>query len=104
MKPLKTTILCLAALVSACASTPPEHTPDFLKADTNHDGAVSLPEWLHFGGSEASYLAIDKERTGKLSETQFREALRMGTEVFHALDRVAAAGGFAPAGRCRRTV
>jgi len=69
-------IIC-SSLMVACSNNPPQRTADFARADTNGDGAVTLPEWLGFGGAEAAFLAIDRERTGKLDESAFREALRM---------------------------
>lgn len=64
----------------ACSHNPPQRTADFVRADSNGDGRVTLPEWLGFGGTEAAFLAIDRERTGKLDEASFREALRMSDQ------------------------
>lgn len=72
-----------AALLSslvACATKPVEKASDFSQADRNGDGKVSQAEWLNTGGSEASFLAIDTDRKGKLSETQFREATRLSDQ------------------------
>ena len=54
----------LSSLV-ACATKPVEKASDFSQADHNGDGKVSQAEWLNTGGSEASFLAIDKERKGE---------------------------------------
>ena len=69
----------LSSLV-ACATKPVEKASDFSQADHNGDGKVSQAEWLNTGGSEASFLAIDKERKGKLDEAQFREATRLSDQ------------------------
>ena len=70
----------VTVLISACSHNPPQRTADFVRADSNGDGHVSLPEWLGFGGTEAAFLAIDRERAGKLDEAAFREALRMSDQ------------------------
>jgi len=70
----------MAALLTACASQP-ERTPDFAKADIDGNGAVSLNEWLRFGGTEASFLAVDRDRKGRLDDEQFREALRLNDQA-----------------------
>ena len=70
----------VTVLMSACSHNPPQRTADFVRADSNGDGHVSLPEWLGFGGTEAAFLAIDRERAGKLDEAAFREALRMSDQ------------------------
>jgi hypothetical protein len=67
-------------LLTACASKPIERASDFTQADRNGDGKVSQAEWLNAGGSESAFLAIDKERKGKLDETQYREAIRMSDQ------------------------
>ncbi len=64
----------------ACASKSVERAADFSQADRNRDGKVSQAEWLNTGGSEAAFLAIDKERKGKLDETQFRDATRLSDQ------------------------
>jgi hypothetical protein len=69
-----------AIFVTACSHNQPQRTDDFARADSNGDGRVTLPEWLGFGGAEAAFLAIDRERTGKLDEAEFREALRMSDQ------------------------
>jgi hypothetical protein len=83
MKPHAMKTLCMAAmaaLLTACASQP-ERTPDFVKADTDGSGAVTLNEWLRFGGAEASFLAVDRDRKGRLEDEQFREALRLNDQT-----------------------
>lgn len=70
----------MAALLTACASQP-ERTPDFVKADIDGSGAVTLNEWLRFGGTEASFLAVDRDRKGRLEDEQFREALRLNDQA-----------------------
>lgn len=64
----------------ACASKPVERAADFSQADRNGDGKVSQAEWLNEGGSEAAFLAVDKERKGKLDEVQFRDATRLSDQ------------------------
>lgn len=64
-----------AILLAACASKP-EAPGAFMSADTNHDGYISLNEWQLRGGRDVSFLAIDRERKGRLSEAQFYEAVR----------------------------
>jgi hypothetical protein len=71
----------------ACANKPVEKASDFAQADRNGDGKVSQAEWLNTGGSEAAFLAIDKERKGKLTEDQYRDAVRMADQNGAAAQR-----------------
>lgn len=72
--------VCLAGLagllLTACASTP-EAPGDFARTDSNHDGYVSLNEWKLAGGRELAFMAIDKDRRGRLDEAGFYEARRL---------------------------
>lgn len=68
-------------VLTACASKPIEKASDFAQADRNGDSKVSQAEWLNSGGSEAAFLAIDRERKGKLDESQYREAIRMADQT-----------------------
>jgi len=79
-RPLLTAALC-ALLVAGCSSVQIQRTPEFAQADSNGDGRVHLPEWLRFGGVEASFLAADTEHKGWLDETEFRQALRLNDEA-----------------------
>lgn len=63
----------------ACA-TKPESAGTFAAADTNHDGYVSLNEWQLRGGKDVSFLAVDTERKGRLTEAKFYEALRLAEQ------------------------
>lgn len=74
-------VLTLASLTAGCSTMPAQRTPEFEQADVNSDGKIELAEWLRFGGAEASFLAADVERKGKLDETQFRQALRFNDEA-----------------------
>lgn len=74
-------VLALASLTAGCSTMPAQRTPEFEQADVNSDGKIELAEWLRFGGAEASFLATDVERKGKLDETQFRQALRFNDEA-----------------------
>lgn len=73
--------LSLMFLLTACAGKPVEKASDFAQADRNGDGSVSQAEWLNSGGSEAAFLAIDRERKGKLDETAYREAVRLADQT-----------------------
>ncbi len=77
----------LSTLLVGCATKPVEKASDFSQADRNGDGKVSQAEWLNTGGSEASFLAIDKERKGKLDESQFREATRLSDQSTSNIQR-----------------
>ncbi len=73
-------ILAIAfAMLGGCASTP-ERSGAFANADTNGDGYVSMNEWQLRGGKDVTFLAVDKERRGKLNEAQFYEAVRLGEQ------------------------
>lgn len=65
----------------ACSTVPVQHTSEFVKADTNGDSRISLPEWLRTGGAEASFIAADTAKAGQLDEGQFRQALRFNDEA-----------------------
>lgn len=71
---------CLAGVaglfLTACASTP-EAPGDFARADSNHDGYVSLNEWKLAGGRELAFLAADRQHAGKIDEAGFYEAQRL---------------------------
>jgi hyperosmotically inducible protein len=81
MKRLSLVALVLASVSAGCSTLPAQHTPDFEHADLNHDAKIELAEWLRFGGAEASFIAADVERRGKLDEAQFRQALRLNDEA-----------------------
>lgn len=75
--------LCAAVsglLLSACASKP-EAPGDFARADSNRDGYVSLNEWKISGGRDMAFMAVDKDRKGRLSEQGFYEAQRLGASA-----------------------
>ncbi|HQV80502.1 MAG TPA: BON domain-containing protein [Agitococcus sp.] len=74
-------IVTTFSLLTACANQPIEQASDFAQADRNGDGKVSLAEWLNSGGSEPAFLAVDRERKGKLDERQYREAIRMADQT-----------------------
>jgi len=70
-------VLCLGAvMMSACVSHP-EMPGLFAHVDTNHDGVVSMNEWQQSGGNDVAFLAVDRQRKGYLTESQFYEALRL---------------------------
>lgn len=79
--------VCLGLVLAGCASAPLERSADFARADSNRDGRVSLPEWLQFGGGEAAFLALDRERRGYLEEVGFREALRLSDQATQVTER-----------------
>jgi len=68
--------LCL--LIGACASQKQNENGPFAMADRNHDGYVSHDEWTASGGNDLAFLAIDRDRKGRLNESQFHEAKRLG--------------------------
>ena len=74
-------VLMTLTLFTGCSSAPVQRTPEFERADTNHDGKISLAEWLRFGGMEASFLAADFNHEGSLTETEFRQAVRLNDEA-----------------------
>lgn len=74
-------VFAAVALITGCSGAPVQRTPEFERADTNHDGKVSLAEWLRFGGMEASFLAADFNHEGFLTETEFRQAVRLNDEA-----------------------
>lgn len=69
-------------VLAACASKP-EAPGAFAAADTNRDGSISLNEWQLRGGRDVTFLAIDRDRKGRLSETQFYEAVRFEEQSRH---------------------
>ena len=74
----------LALTMVGCSSEPKrpnERTPEFLQADSNADGLVSLPEWMRFGGKESVFRQVDAKNKGWLDEAQFREALRINDQL-----------------------
>lgn len=81
--------ICTGMFLSivACATKPVEKASDFAQADRNGDGKVSQAEWLNTGGSEAAFLAVDKERKGKLTEEQYRDVVRMADQNGAAAQR-----------------
>lgn len=81
MKKISLAVLSLAAVLAGCSAAPPQRTPEFAQADSNRDDEVTLAEWLRYGGSEVSFLAVDEERKGSLDEPQFRQALRLNDEA-----------------------
>lgn len=74
-------------ILTACATKPVEKASDFAQADRNGDGKVSQAEWLNTGGSEAAFLAVDRERKGQLDETTYRDAIRMADQNGAAAQR-----------------
>lgn len=80
---MRLTALCAAVsglFLTACASNP-EVPGDFSRADSNRDGYVSLNEWKISGGRELAFMAVDKDRKGRLNELGFYEAQRLNVSV-----------------------
>lgn len=76
-------ILCAAVssfFLSACASNP-EVPGEFGRADSNKDGYVSTNEWQASGGRELAFMAVDRDRKGRLNEQGFYEAKRLNASV-----------------------
>ncbi len=79
MKTKRYIALITLAFVSACASQP-EKSGLFIQADTNHDGYISLNEWKQTGGNDVAFLAADRDRKNKLTESEFYEATRLNEQ------------------------
>lgn len=74
-------IIIPALLLSACAHQQAETAGAFAHADSNHDHKISLNEWQLIGGKDAAFLAVDRERVGSLTESQFYEAQRLNDSL-----------------------
>lgn len=72
-------ILASTLLLGACASKP-EKSGLFSKADSNRDGYVSMNEWQQTGGNDIAFMAADRDRTGRLTEPAFYEAIRLNQQ------------------------
>jgi len=79
------TALCLG--LTACMTVPKPTTVEFVQADQNKDGVVTLNEWLDSGRIEAAFLAVDRNRIGFIRERDFREALRLSGQASQITQR-----------------
>ena len=70
-------LACAAGFLLAACASHPEAPGDFARADSDHDGYVSLNEWKQAGGNELAFLAADNNKKGKLDETAFYQAQRL---------------------------
>lgn len=71
--------LGMPIFLSSCMSRP-ESPGLFAQADLNRDGFVSQNEWQQYGGNDVSFMAADHDHAGKLSESEFYEAVRLNQQ------------------------
>ncbi len=70
----------LAVITPGLASARPSPSPDkariaFDKADTNHDGLISLDEWKAAGRRERGFKIVDADGDGKVTPAELKAAL-----------------------------
>ena len=68
------------ALAAAQSEPAPTATPTkgqemFVKADTNHDGVLSLDEWKAAGRRERGFGMIDTNGDGKVTSAELKAAM-----------------------------